>query len=157
MRNTWLLLVLVTAATSCGSSRIARLEEALATKLEADIRAIDLESQERCARARQLSEARFDDGRAFFTSHYNRSLNKCFVALYQVGRELGIRGDLWWGKSILVIAAAYVVFESGWAPLMITAPAALAVGAVLTWLLRVFDVDDIATVRRLLGRPSGAA
>ncbi len=74
------------------------------------------------------------------------------VALHQIEQKLGLRGHLWWVKFIIVIAAAYAVFEGGWAPLMITAPAALAVGAVLTWLLRIFDADDIAAVRGLLSR-----
>ena len=76
------------------------------------------------------------------------------VALYQVNRKLGFQGHLWWVKSILVIAVTYAVSESSWAPLMITTPVALVVGAALTWLLQVFDDDDIAAIRRVLGYAS---
>ena len=85
------------------------------------------------------------------------ALGGMIVALHQVSRILELRGHVWWGKSVFVIAATYAVFESGWAPLMITAPVALAAGAVLTWLLRVFDAEDIAAIRRLLGWPSAHA
>jgi len=73
-------------------------------------------------------------------------------ALYQVTRKLDLQGHLWWLKSILVITATYVVFESGWAPLTITAPVALVIGTVLTLMLGVFDTEDIAAIRRVLGR-----
>ena len=76
------------------------------------------------------------------------------VALFQVSSMLAGRGHSWWLKSVLVVVAAYAIFESDWAPLMLTAPVALVVAGVLTWLLRVFDADDIAAIRRLLGRPA---
>lgn len=76
------------------------------------------------------------------------------AALYQVTRKLGLQGHQWWMKSVVVIAASYAVFESAWAPLMITAPVALAVGAVLIWQLRIFDATDVDGIRRLLGRPT---
>jgi O-antigen/teichoic acid export membrane protein len=76
------------------------------------------------------------------------------VALHQVTRILELQGHLWWMKSVFVIASIYAVSESGWAPLMLTAPVALAVGAFLTWQLQIFDADDIVAIRRLLRRTS---
>lgn len=75
------------------------------------------------------------------------------AALHQINRILDIQGHGWWGKVVFVILATYAVFESGWAPLMITAPVALASGAALCWLLRVFNSDDINVIRRLLDQP----
>ena len=75
-----------------------------------------------------------------------------FIALHQVTRQLEFRGHLWWAKSILVITATYMIFESGWAPLTITAPIALLAGAVLTWMLGVFNTTDNAAIRRVFGR-----
>lgn len=74
------------------------------------------------------------------------------IAMSQVSRQLELQGNIWWKKFVLLLVAAYTVFETDWAPLMITAPAALATAAVTGWLLRFFNTDDIDAFRRLIGR-----
>jgi O-antigen/teichoic acid export membrane protein len=76
------------------------------------------------------------------------------LALHQMTRKLGLEGHLWWWKSIFVMTATYIVFESGWASLEFTAPIALLAGALLTWKLEVFDNTDVAAIQRVLGRVS---
>lgn len=77
--------------------------------------------------------------------------------LYQISRILDLQGHAWWLKIIFVVAASYAVFEGAWAPLMMTAPAALATGAILCWLFRVFNAEDLAAIRRLMGNTGARA
>ncbi|MBT8420806.1 MAG: oligosaccharide flippase family protein [Gammaproteobacteria bacterium] len=74
------------------------------------------------------------------------------IAMHQVNRQLGLSRNSWWLKFILLMLATYTVFESGWAPSTVTAPAALATGAVVMRLLHFFDKHDIDIIRRLFGR-----
>ena len=73
------------------------------------------------------------------------------AAMHQVSQQGEPQGKLWCQKLVFLAAMTYLVFESGWAPLMLTAPAALVATAIAAWLLRFFSGDDIAAIRRLTG------
>ncbi len=78
----------------------------------------------------------------------------CMIAaMHQVSRQLEVQDNIWWQKFVLLVVFTYFVFETGWAPLMSTAPTALATTAMSALLLRFFSVADIDAIRRLTGKP----